>query len=628
MSNSIDIEALKAIIPYEEYYRSHLGEIRSGKYFCPFHDDRKTPNLSADEKGYYCFAGCGGGDIFKFHGKFKGLPFADVLRELAEQYAPHLLSSNGNGNQNFPKKEVAKYDYRDESGKLLYQVVKYEPKDFMFRHPDGKGSWVWNLEGVRRVPYRLHDLLASSGTVHIPGGEKDCETLIKLGMTATTNPCGEGNWKPEFNEHLKGRKVVVFEDNDKPGRKHGQVVAKSLHGIAEAVKVIAFPELPEHGDVSDYLDTHSKEQLLQEIEKAPFYVPSSNNLLEKLETWNHLRESDIKVEWMVDCIIPKGSITVLFGKGGIGKTWLMMDIARCIGNGTDYLGHETKQASVIYIDFENPHSIMKTRAVRLGEAENVHFWWVGHEFKPPKLDLKEWEQYKELPEGAVLVFDTLRASQSGDENDSRSMAEVMNRMKELRDLGFTIILLHHTAKNAPNTSKGSTVIVDLADHVLGLTRVQQKGDGRDTVVDDGVEGFDTETVYYFGNYEKTRFEPHGINLKLNPDRGFELAPDPEEETLKKMHKVLKNSGPLQKTVFATECKALGFAEKKVRKLIDRGKGRFWKIEALGQKNAQLITAIQFGSSATPIESEKLPNCSEGVLEPEKQESFVPCSDIQ
>ncbi len=176
----------------------------------------------------------------------------------------------------------------------------------------------------------------------------------------------------------------------------------------------------------------------------------------------------------------------------------------------------------------------------------------------------------------------------------------MNHMRELRDMGFTIILLHHTAKNDPKTSKGSTAIVDLADHNLGLTRVKQKEGGKDTVADDDDEGFDTEAIYFFGNYEKTRFEPHNVHLKLNPDRGFELAPDPEEETLKNMHQFLQDSGPLQKTAFSLAVKSIGIKEKKARKLIGRGVGRLWKVEPSGQKNAQLVTAIQFGSSAAPI----------------------------
>jgi hypothetical protein len=534
---------------------------------------------------------------------------------------------NGNGHQ--PKNIIATYDYRDELGELLFQKVRYEPKGFSVRRPDGKDDWIFNLSETRRVLYLLPELISSSGLVFIVGGEKDADNLADQELTSTTNFDGEGKWNPDYNAFFKGRDVVILEDNDEKGRKHGQLVLKNVLGIAQSIKIIRFSDLSKGGDVTDYLAKYTKDDLLTLVESRPLFNGSysehfsDTNLIDQIETWNQIRDMDIKVEWVVDRLIPKESITVLFGKGGIGKTWLMMDMARCIGSGIDYLGYETRQTPVIFVDFENPVAVLNTRTQRLGEAEGVHFWRVGNELKPPKLDSPEWEQYKELPEESVLVFDTLRASQSGDENDSRDMAEVMNRMKELRDMGFTIILLHHTAKNTDKVSKGSTAIVDLADHILGLTRVRQKEGAKDTLVDDDADGFDTEAVYYFGNYEKTRFEPHHVHLKLNPDRGFELAPDPEEQTLKKMHQVLQDSGPLQKTAFKMKVsEVLDIGQKKAKKLVDRGAGRFWKIEAEGKKNAQLVTAIQFGSSATPIESDKLPNCPGDELEPEKQGSFV------
>jgi hypothetical protein len=58
-----------------------------------------------------------------------------------------------------PKKVVATYDYTHENGALLYQAVRYEPKDFRQRRPDGNGGWVWELGDVRRVPYRSPELL-------------------------------------------------------------------------------------------------------------------------------------------------------------------------------------------------------------------------------------------------------------------------------------------------------------------------------------------------------------------------------------------------------------------------------------------------------------------------------------
>jgi len=74
------------------------------------------------------------------------------------------------------RREVATYDYHDERGALLYQIVRFEPKAFRCRRPDGKGGWLWNLDGARVVPYRLPGL-AEAQRVYIPKGEKDADAL-------------------------------------------------------------------------------------------------------------------------------------------------------------------------------------------------------------------------------------------------------------------------------------------------------------------------------------------------------------------------------------------------------------------------------------------------------------------
>ncbi len=78
-------------------------------------------------------------------------------------------------------------------------------------------------------------------------------------------------------------------------------------------------------------------------------------------------------------------------------------------------------------------------------------------------------------------------------------------------------------------------------------------------------------------------------------------------SLKAMHRILLDSGEVKKTEFSLAVRSLDIGEKKARKLIERGDGRFWNIKSGDQKNAQLVTPIQFGSSATPIETAKLPN---------------------
>src|SRR5262249_34678401 len=78
---------------------------------------------------------------------------------------------------------VETYDYYDENGTLLFQVVRFEPKDFRQRRPDGRGGWIWNVRDARRVLYRLPELLkalAAGETIYIPEGEKDVDNLRAL----------------------------------------------------------------------------------------------------------------------------------------------------------------------------------------------------------------------------------------------------------------------------------------------------------------------------------------------------------------------------------------------------------------------------------------------------------------
>ena len=122
-----------------------------------------------------------------------------------------------------PKRRiVAIYNYRDENGELLFQVCRYEPKSFSQRRPDGHGGWIWSIEGVRQVPYRLPQLLErpEGAPVYICEGEKDCERLASLGLVATCNPGGAGKWSDELSAYLRGAVVHILPDADEVGRKH------------------------------------------------------------------------------------------------------------------------------------------------------------------------------------------------------------------------------------------------------------------------------------------------------------------------------------------------------------------------------------------------------------------------
>lgn len=178
------------------------------------------------------------------------------------------------------------YDYRDATGRLLYQCVRYsdtlQPK-FHYRRParqtespgvrvtkDEAGkSWVWDAncgewqnglgeivpESRHECLYRLPEILKSSTQpVLIAEGEKDADNLAGLGFVATTNPHGACNFKYHLAAELSGRRCVLFEDNDESGRRHVAQVSGMLIGAgAASIRIVTFRDMPEKSDVTDWL---------------------------------------------------------------------------------------------------------------------------------------------------------------------------------------------------------------------------------------------------------------------------------------------------------------------------------------------------------------------------------------
>jgi len=199
---------------------------------CPFHED-KHASFSVDlRRGFWkCHAGCGQGNLPTFR-KRAG------------------MDTGGTG-------IVATYDYHDETGKLLYQVVRLQPKTFRARRKNDKGEWTWTMGSTRRVLYKLPNVLVEADPVVIVEGEQDANNLRKAGANATTCPFGAGKWDKTYAQLVAGRNVVVIADNDEPGRLHMLQVARSCFDAGCKVKVIAKIEgVADKGDVSDWLASH------------------------------------------------------------------------------------------------------------------------------------------------------------------------------------------------------------------------------------------------------------------------------------------------------------------------------------------------------------------------------------
>lgn len=237
---------------------------------CPAHDDSKQ-SLSVSEADdgkilMHCHAGCEINEICNA----LGIAISDLFpkRKLA-------VYEGGKS------RVIAVYEYHDAAGELCYQVCRTADKRFFLRRPDGTGGWLYDLKNVKRVLYRLPQVLETvkkSETVFIVEGEKDCDSLAQIGLTATTNPFGAGKWESSYSDYFKGGTVVILADNDEPGRRHAEQVAKSLCGKAASVKVVNLPNLPEKGDVSDWLAAGgTKEELLRLAQEAPEWDPSKQS---------------------------------------------------------------------------------------------------------------------------------------------------------------------------------------------------------------------------------------------------------------------------------------------------------------------------------------------------------------
>ena len=195
--------------------------------------------------------------------------------ELAGGGVLELCRLAGIGNGPEPDRWIT-YPYTDEDGQLLFEVVRKPNHQFVQRRPDGKGGWIYKLGKTRRVLYHLGTLLAADrdALVFVVEGEKDVESLERLDFIATTNPGGAGKWKAEYSIFLKGRRVVILPDNDKPGLEHAAKVAASIKPLARSVLVLPLPEK----DVSDWIARGgTAEQLRELVEHPPELKPQKTN---------------------------------------------------------------------------------------------------------------------------------------------------------------------------------------------------------------------------------------------------------------------------------------------------------------------------------------------------------------
>lgn len=446
-----------------------------------------------------CYAGHTAEDICAA----SGLALADLFP--SRDPAP---ARSGNGKRRI----VATYPYVDEDGVLLFEVVRFEPKDFRQRVPDGKGGWSWRLGETRRVLYRLPAIMAAAGagkTVYVVEGEKDVHAVEQAGGIATCCSMGAGKWRPEYNDMLRLARVVVVADRDQPGREHAAAVAAALRGVARSVEVAE----PVAGkDAADHLAAgHSLDDLVEVQLEEP---PSVNDRYAGriLDVAALLAEPETPIPWRCEDLAADGFLTVLAGRGGEGKSWLALALACGVARGEPAAGLACTPGRAVIFDAENgPRlTIRRFRAAGVTAGLAVQPVDAGG-LRCMNGDLDWFRQVIEDQKANLVVFDSLRVLSSGAaENESDALEPIITALKQLaRDTGAAILLIHHRGKGEDSDFRGSSVILDQTDLMFRLERVKDDPESR--------RRRKIRTVKCRIDEEP---EPRWVAIEADPDRGL------------------------------------------------------------------------------------------------------------
>lgn len=495
---------------------------------------------------------------------------------------------------------VKTYDYTDEVGNLLFQVARFEPKRFSQRRPDPEfvGQWIWNLNGVRLVPYRLQkvtEAIAYGYTVFIVEGEKDADTgLERLNIIATTTPMGAGKWRGDqgdrYADFFRDADVVIIPDNDtdpKKGHAHAATIAGKLYPVAERVRVLTLPI--EHKDLTVWVDHGGTREALDAlVETVPDYMTihkgngfdanpaapdeaSDEAATVAVQTNQQFLAGFVAPDYIVDGMLQRRFVYSLTGQTGHAKTAIALLLAELISRRDEtWFGpyHRVEHGKVVYFVGENPDDVrmrlIGAYAQRNDDPLQDDIWFIPGVFNIGEMmNVLEGEMNR-LQGVDFVIVDTSAAYFLGDDELSNTQmgthARLLRRLTTLPG-GPCVLVLCHPIKHATE-----------AAHLL------PRGGGAFLAEMDGnLTAWKKSEDLIELNYTKIRgpgFQPMGFKLQRLNEKGEPVADD-EGRTLKPAPKLVDAKGRRLTTV-----RAVAITPKQEEKI---------EIERTGEEDTVLVT---------------------------------------
>jgi DNA primase len=233
-------------INFRAYYTSIIGELGSAgpdgwtkNSKCIFHNESNGSfGVNMFNGQYKCFGCDAHGSIFDFHINAHGVDFKTALHQLADFAGVDLNSDIRHYELGKP---IKIYSYDNATGDTLFYVCRFEPKKFRPCDPNGR----WKVKDiVEPVPYNLPQVLKAD-TVFLTEGEKDADTINRLGLVGTCKANWTGHWTQEYaTKYFNGKAVNILQDNDEAGKTKAIDAAESLSRANDTIVKILPPFSP------------------------------------------------------------------------------------------------------------------------------------------------------------------------------------------------------------------------------------------------------------------------------------------------------------------------------------------------------------------------------------------------
>lgn len=500
--------ALSAIIGQTLQLRKAGRELKA---LCPFHNE-KTPSFTVDDGDgfYHCF-GCGAhGDVFDWLLNQRGMA--------AEKAAEFLGYTNGHAKPALrvvspefvagtPPPDAAEpdmlafdhvYRYTDIDGRLLRFIARKDETaterkkfvPFTWGTLGGRVGWHMRHSPGPRELYGLAHLADASEDVMVVicEGEKAADAALRmlalpvLTWSGGTSSVAQNNWRP-----LAGRDVVIWPDNDGPGRKAADELKSLIQPYARALRVLPVSGLPDKFDAADLPDGTPEIWFHDRLAgTTPRFVPTS------------LATRDLSKipprRWLYGHELIRGFVTILASPGGVGKSAYTIPVGLSVALRRSLLapagGEVPRQAKVHaqggvwFYNLEDPLVEMDRRIAaaliehRLTQAEVNPTVFVDSGRDTPLCmgvrnkygDLEVWPDTAALVAAlkkrsiALLIIDPFVHSHDGKENDNGEMAKMIAEWAKVADeADCAVWLVHHFRKGGggsdPDSIRGAVAIV-------------------------------------------------------------------------------------------------------------------------------------------------------------------------